>query len=313
MKNRLISVCLAVLCALACLRCGPPATGKPASIKLSGAWALYPMAVTWAEEYRMLHPEVRIDVSAGGAGTGMTDVLAGLVDLGLVSRDVYPAEVERGAVFVPVAKVAVVCIINADNPLAGQLAKTGVKRKTLQTIWLGQVKLNWGVVSPAHTADVMHVYTRSDAAGAPETFAKYLGKHQEDLKGIGVYADPGLVEAVKKDRLGIGYCNLNYAYDAQSGAMLDGLFVVPIDVNENGIVDTNEDISVKPKVMESIATGVYPSPPARDLYFVAKDVFKGPTADFTRWVLTTGQGYVGAVGYISPTSNQLADAIALMP
>ena len=38
-------------------------------IQLSGAFALYPMAVKWAEEFRKIHPKVRIDISAGGAGT----------------------------------------------------------------------------------------------------------------------------------------------------------------------------------------------------------------------------------------------------
>ena len=52
------------------------------SISISGAFALYPMVVTWAEEFKKLHPEVKIDISAGGAGKGMTDVLSGMVDVG---------------------------------------------------------------------------------------------------------------------------------------------------------------------------------------------------------------------------------------
>ncbi|MBP5650625.1 MAG: substrate-binding domain-containing protein, partial [Bacteroidales bacterium] len=67
------------------------------SITISGAFALYPLAVKWAEEFQTLHPNVRIDLSAGGAGKGMTDVLADVVDLGMVSREVYPPELEKGA------------------------------------------------------------------------------------------------------------------------------------------------------------------------------------------------------------------------
>ena len=44
---------------------------------MSGAWALYPMAVTWSEEFRKIHPGVQIDISAGGAGKGMADCLTG--------------------------------------------------------------------------------------------------------------------------------------------------------------------------------------------------------------------------------------------
>ncbi len=52
-----------------------------------------------------MHPGVRIDISAGGAGKGMTDALAQVGDLGMVSRDVYPPEEEKGAVGFAVAKM----------------------------------------------------------------------------------------------------------------------------------------------------------------------------------------------------------------
>ena len=46
-------------------------------LSLSGAFALYPLAVKWAEEFQKIHPGVRIDISAGGAGKGMTDAQIG--------------------------------------------------------------------------------------------------------------------------------------------------------------------------------------------------------------------------------------------
>ena len=62
------------------------------TITVSGAWALYPMMVRWGEEFQKLHPDVRLDISAGGAGKGMADALANAVDIGMVSREVHPEE-----------------------------------------------------------------------------------------------------------------------------------------------------------------------------------------------------------------------------
>ena len=46
-----------------------PATAAAENrISISGAWALYPMALKWAEEFHKLQPGVAIDVQAGGAG-----------------------------------------------------------------------------------------------------------------------------------------------------------------------------------------------------------------------------------------------------
>ena len=55
------------------------------TITLSGAWALYPMAVKWGEEFSKLHPKVRVEVQAGGAGKGLADALAGIVDTNILN------------------------------------------------------------------------------------------------------------------------------------------------------------------------------------------------------------------------------------
>src|SRR6476620_8209441 len=67
------------------------------TITISGAFALYPLAVQWGKEYEKLHPNVRLDISAGGAGKGMADVLSGNVELAMVSRDINEEELKQGA------------------------------------------------------------------------------------------------------------------------------------------------------------------------------------------------------------------------
>ena len=112
--------------------------------------------------------------------------------------------------------------------------------------------MTWGEVAGMSSGDKIRVYTRSDSCGAAETWAQYLGgKNQEDLKGVGVYGDPGLAEAVRKDLLGIGYNNLGYAYDFKTGLPLDGLFIIPIDVNENGKVDPGENLKTKSQAIQA--------------------------------------------------------------
>ena len=52
--------------------------------------------------------------------------------------------------------------------------------------------------------------------------------------------------------------------------------------------------------MNAINTGMYPSPPARKLYFVSagKPVSK-LVITFLQWILTDGQKYVGEAGYVA--------------
>jgi phosphate transport system substrate-binding protein len=270
------------------------------TINVSGAFALYPLMVQWAQEYQTTHPTVSIEVSAGGAGKGMTDALNGLVDIGMVSREIDPNETQAGAVYVAVTKDCVVATINKDNPVLNDILTKGIPKQVFYNIFIAGNVTNWGqVVGKPDVTDAINVYTRSDSCGAADTWAKYLGKKQEDLLGIGVSGDPGLVEAVKSDRLGIGFNNIGYAYDMQTKTQVDGIKVVPIDLNANGQVDSEENFyDGKDQIVTAILQGVYPSPPARNLNLVTKNEFTGATKNFVTWILTDGQQFVDAAGYV---------------
>lgn len=276
------------------------------TITVSGAWALYPLMVQWVNEFQAQYPEVKIDVSAGGAGKGMADVLGDAVDIGMVSRQVYPEELEKGAFWVSVAKDAVFATVNEQNPVWDDLHQKGLSQETLAGVFITGVVTEWGEsVGRAEITEPIHVFTRSDAAGAPATWAEYLGKRQEDLIGIGVYGDPGLLEAVIKDPLGIGYNNLNYAYDQDTGEPVAGARVVPIDLNNNGRADPEEIYDTKEQAVNAVATSIYPSPPARDLNLVTNGQPTGLSRMFIEWILTEGQQYVSQAGYVALPADRI--------
>jgi len=280
------------------------------TITISGAFALYPITVKWADEFKKLHPKVVFNISAGGAGKGITDALSGLVDIGLASRDIDPSEVKKGAYTVYVTKDAVVPTFNTGNPNAAALLAKGVKRSQFLDIFVtGNIK-NWSQVA-GKTEVPIHVYTRSDAAGAGETWAKYFGKKQEDLLGVGVYGDPGLAQAVKKDPAAIGYNNLAYLYDLKTRKQVPGVHALPIDVNGNGKIDAEENFyGTIDELTLAIAEGKYPSPPARNLGFLFKGKpKKKELVEFVKYVLTAGQKFVNENGYIPLSKTKLQEEL----
>jgi phosphate transport system substrate-binding protein len=281
------------------------------TIKVSGAFALYPLMVKWAEEYQKLHPKVKIEVSAGGAGKGMTDALSGLVDIGMVSRDIAPEEIAKGAFYVTVTKDAVVTIISTKNPVFNDILTKGVTKQTFYNIFIAGNVTTWGqVVGRPGVTDQIHVYTRSDACGAGDTWAKYLGKKQEDLRGVGVYGDPGVIEAVKQDALGIVYTNVAFGYDMNTKNPVDGISVVPIDTNHNGRIDASEDFykSVD-QLDQAILSGAYPTPPARVENLVTKTKFTGLAKEFVKWILTDGQKFVSEAGYVPLPADTISEQL----
>lgn len=291
----------------------PAATEAPkleGTITISGAFALYPMMTRWAEEFQKINPGVQFDISAGGAGKGMTDAVSGAVDIGMVSRSIKPEEEAQGAYGVAVVKDAVFPTVNANNPVLSDILAKGITQETFVKIYITGEITTWGqVVGKPEITDEIHVYTRSDAAGAPEMWAKFLGKLQEDLLGIGVNGDPGVLDAVVKDPLGIGFNNLGYAFDLASGKPVTGAVVAPIDVNANGQAEADELYETMPEAMEAVATGKYPSPPARPLNAVTKGKPSGFVQVFIQWILTDGQQFVGEAGYVQLPPEQLAESL----
>ena len=282
------------------------------TISISGAFALYPLTVKWAEEFRKIHPGVKIDISAGGAGKGITDALAKMVDIGMVSREISPEEVKKGAFAVAVTKDAVVATVSAVNPNIKDILAKGLTREAAINVFITGKTKTWGQAIGTKSAVPIRIYTRSDACGAGETWAKYLGKKQEDLLGVGVFGDPGLAQAVTKDPSGIAYNNIGYVYDARTKQPNPGVKVIPIDVNNNGKIDPEEDFyGTLDQLVNAIALGKYPSPPARDLYFVTSGKpLKKELVEFIRWSLTDGQKYVFESGYINLPKEKLDAGLA---
>ncbi|SEG01827.1 PstS family phosphate ABC transporter substrate-binding protein [Flavobacterium urumqiense] len=277
------------------------------NISISGAFALYPITVKWAEEFKKINPNVKIDIQAGGAGKGITDVLSKVTDIGLVSRDLNAAEYKKGAFAVAVTKDAVIPTISASSPYRKVLYEKGVKKDAFNHIFITGKYKTWNTLGFKSEAPI-HVYTRSDASGAAETWAKYFNKKQEDLQGVAVFGDPGLAQAVKRDPSGLGFNNIVYIYDAKTNKPTNGVVPVPIDLNNNGKLDPDENFyDDVDQLIAAIVAGKYPSPPARDLYFVTVGKPKNPIVkEFIKYILTDGQKFVQEAGYIKFSKEKIA-------
>lgn len=315
-SNKLIYISLAVL---SLWSCAPKVeegydeiSGYTGNISISGAFALYPIVVLWSEDFKKENPNVRFNISAGGAGKGISDVLTNMVDIGLVSRDLHPQEMERGAFPVHVAKDAVICTFNSEHPNFELLKSRGLTQEELSDLFVGQKYKLWSDIDSRFVKQAIAVYVRSDAAGAAETWAKFFGHSQEDLKGVGIFGDPGLAQAIKGDPLAIGFNNINYVFDLKNKKTTASLSVLPIDINKNGHIEPTENFYEHLDTLtNAVATGKYPSPPARNLTFVLRnDKQTKLLKEFVRFVLAKEQqGHLLENGYVPLNNSLLAEEL----
>lgn len=300
--------CLVFLLAIFILFSGCSRRDKNRSISISGAFALYPLVIKWAEEYNKLHPDVKFDISGGGAGKGMADALSGVVDLGMFSREISQEEINNGAWWIGLAIDAVVPTVNSDNPYIDIIKERGMTAEKFRGIFIENRYSTWEEALGLSGNTKLIVYTRSDACGAAEIWGKFMGGSQEDIRGVGVFGDPALADAVIKDKYGVGFNNTIFAYNINTGLKREGIEIIPIDINSNGKIDPNENFyNTFAEILNAIAEGVFPYPPARELYFVSNGKpQKKVVKDFIKWCLTEGQQFVGAAGYV-PLKQEAID------
>jgi phosphate transport system substrate-binding protein len=282
------------------------------TIKIEGAFALQPMMQVWATEYQKTHSNITIDINANGAGAGMADALKGIADIGMVSRAVNNSEISQGAFWVSVAKDAVIATMNANNPVKDILLVKGVTKQQFKDIFITGNISTWGqLVGNESITDKIIVYTRSDACGAADTWAKYMGKYVQNNIGSNlpldrvsaVNGDNAVVAKVQENRFAIGYDNTGYVYTKKLAdntvVPADGILPVPIDLNGNGTLESTENVYANRTTMvNAIIANVFPSPPARVENLATLHNFTGITRDFVHWILTTGQQYVLDAGYV---------------
>lgn len=280
--------------------------GYTGTISISGAFALYPIVVLWSEDFKKVHPNVRFNVSAGGAGKGIADVLTNMVDIGLVSRDIHQQELDKGAFPIHVAKDAVVGTLNSNHPNIDLIKQRGFTQEELENIFVHSKYTLWSDIDSRFVKQPLQVYVRSDAAGAAETWAKFFGQRQEDLKGVGIFGDPGVAQAIKENPYAIGFNNINYVFNLKTKKATENLALIPIDVNKDGRIDSLESFyNDLDDLTNAVATNKYPSPPARDLTFVIRnDKQTKLLKEFIRFVLAKEQqGYLLENGYVPLNDN----------
>ena len=91
-------------------------------IKISGSTSLQPLMIKIAAAYKTVQPNVVVEVSGGGSGTGYSDGENGVSAFGMISEE-FKTEKAPSCTYYTVAKDGIAIIVNKENPL-DDIAKT---------------------------------------------------------------------------------------------------------------------------------------------------------------------------------------------
>ncbi|MCS7252737.1 MAG: phosphate ABC transporter substrate-binding protein [Armatimonadota bacterium] len=249
------------------------------SITVKGSDTMVILNQRWAEEFMKKHPNATVQVTGGGSGIGIAALINGTTDICAASRPMKPKEIE--ALKERYGGEPVKFEVALDGISIYVHPKNKVKVLTLEQlrrIYTGEVN-DWKEVGGAPGRIVR--YGRENTSGTYE----FLKEHV--LKGADFTDDyqalPGtaaVVNAVSKDRLGIGYGGIAY---------VRGVRVVSLREDEKSPAYAPTE--------ENVRKGLYPL--SRPLFFYTAKPPTGLIKQFIDFALSPeGQKLVMEVGFI---------------
>ncbi len=157
------------------------------SLSETGSTLLFPLFSDWAPAYHQLYPNITVTTQGTGSGTGISQAIAGAVNIGASDAYLSPAQVTAnpGLLNIPLAISAQQVNYNLPG-VSGNLKLNG---KVLSAIYQGQITtwndpkiaaINPGVSLPSMKIVPLH---RSDGSGDTFIFTQYLSK--QDPSGWG--------------------------------------------------------------------------------------------------------------------------------
>ena len=289
------------------------------TVRISGGVGPLPMVEVWVDQFEE-RSDARFDVSGGGTGVGVSDVLNDQVDIAMMGRQPEPEEEEQGLFAVPMLIDTVVGTVNVENPVLDELQAEGLTREDLEAVFTKEVT-NWGELVDADVDEDIVVYGRSDASAAYKQWGDFLAGEddaytQSDLQSIAdanYNGDQPVAEAVASEPNAISLNNINYVYDLSSGELEGDIRPVPLDRDGTGLSAEEDFYETRAEFLGAVEAGDYPAPPAREMFLAADNRFEGPAEEFVEYVLTEGQQYVRENGYVPLEEDRLDEALAALP
>jgi phosphate transport system substrate-binding protein len=184
------------------------------NITVKGSDTLVILAQKWAEVYMQKKPEVKIQVTGGGTGTGFAALQNQTTDLCNASRKIRAKEIEacikafaKRPTEYKVALDGLSVYVAADNPLAE------LSLEELEAVFTGRIK-NWKEIGGSDAP--ITVYSRENSSGTYEFFKEHVLKGKDFAASAQTMPGTAAVlQAVAKDKNGIGYGGAAYGQGAK--------------------------------------------------------------------------------------------------
>lgn len=251
----------------------------------------------WITEYSSQNPGAVIRSSEIEEG-GSINVLEQGGTLGLVTEEYLHSLNGPSLWSMVVARDVIVPVISSKNPFSEQINKRGISPGQFSGIYTEPGMLTWGKVLETGDNTTVNCYCL-DNESLEFSLSQFL--HAENLRSnvMKVKDNSELIEHIKNDKYAIGFCRLSGMIDFEQHSVIEGLQIVPVDVNGNGVLEHNENIySCLNDFTRGVWIGKYPGSLCRNIHIVSSEApVDVKEKGFISWILSGGQDYISEAGF----------------
>lgn len=247
----------------------------------------------WASEFEKQNPD--IDIVFVNANDKNAD-LSFVINSDNSSNTVYS-----------VGRYALVPFTTSENPLLEELNKRRLNNRRLQSLFFEKdiLEESIGFQKRLESDDIV-IYSARNGNAFDEVFASHFGYEAADIKGKKILGDDSfLINAIKKEEIGITYNPLNYLFDINSKSLKEGLSLIPLDLKREQREALSGSLSQIVSVLENDEVALIP---VSSFGFVSESVSL-EAQRFISWVLTEGQTFNNDFGFLKVDSKVLTAQI----
>ena len=183
-------------------------------VNTDGSTSMADVMAAFQESFEGVQPGVTVNYSGTGSGSGITNVLAGSVDIGLASRALTEDEKAQGAVENIVALDGVAVVVNPENTVSSLTVEQ------IAQIYNGTIT-NWSELGGADAE--IAVIGRDAASGTRGAFEEIVGV-EDQCKYTNEYESTGeVIGSVAGNPNAIGYASLSAVDESVTAVAVNGV------------------------------------------------------------------------------------------
>ena len=268
-----------------------PAAGISGTVLIDGSSTVGPITQAVAEEFQLLHPEVRVPVGISGSGGGFKKFCLAETDISNASRPIKQKEIdtctENGIEFIelPVAFDGLAVLTNPANDFVDCLTVDELK-----LIWeppAEETVTSWAQVREGFPDEPLVLYGPGVDSGTYDYFTEAIVGEEGASRGDFTPSedDNVLVQGIAGDRNAMGFFGLAY-YTANA----ERLNLVGVDGGDGCVLPSPETVN----------TGTY-QPLSRPLFiYVSVEAAERPEVqEYIRFYLRNAGTLAADVGYVA--------------